>query len=79
MKRSIRIWPIYCRTDTHGAFVEQFCQALVSRREHIVWDIGGIRQPPLPLERMVKDSPITPRRPDTPRAAAVWRQHGYVP
>lgn len=73
-------WPIYCRTDTPGALIEQFCQAMVSRREDIVWDIGGVRQPPLPLERMVKDSPVTPLDvPMHPRAAAVWRQHGYLP
>jgi TRAP-type uncharacterized transport system substrate-binding protein len=73
-------WPIYCRSDTPGALVEQFCQALVSRREDIVWDIGGVHQPPLPLERMVKESPATPL--DVPmhaRAAAVWRQLGYLP
>jgi hypothetical protein len=73
-------WPIYCRTDTPGELVEHFCQALVSRRDGIVWDIGGPRQPPLPLERMVKDSPVTPIDvPMHPRAAAVWRQHGYLP
>ena len=73
-------WPIYCRTDTPDALIEQFCQALVSRREHIVWDIGGVRQPPLPLERMVRESPVTPQDvPMHPRAAAVWREHGYLP
>ena len=73
-------WPIYCRTDTPGALVEQFCQALVSRHAEIVWDIGGARQAPLPLERMVKESPATPLDvPMHPRAAAVWRQHGYLP
>jgi hypothetical protein len=36
-------------------------------------------QPPLPLERMVKESPATPFDvPMHPRAAAVWRQHGYA-
>jgi uncharacterized protein len=73
-------WPIYCRAGTSGALIEQFCQALVSRRESIVWDIGDVRQPPLPLERMVKDSPVTPLDvPMHPSAAAVWRQHGYLP
>jgi hypothetical protein len=73
-------WPIYCRTDTPGALVEQFCQALVSRREHIVWGIGGVSQPPLPIERMVRESPATPLDvPLHPRAAAVWHQHGYLP
>jgi hypothetical protein len=72
-------WPLYCHPDTPDALVEHFCQALVSRRDDIVWDTGGVRQPPLPLERMVKDSPFTPFDvPMHPRAAAVWRQHGYL-
>jgi TRAP-type uncharacterized transport system substrate-binding protein len=72
-------WPIYCRTDTPDALVEQFCQALASRRDDIVWDIGGVRQPPLPLERMVRESPMTPLDvPMHPRAAGVWREHGYL-
>ncbi len=71
---------VYCRADTPGSLVERFCQALVSRREDIMWDIGGVHQPPLPLERMVKESPITPLHfPMHPRAAAIWRQHGYLP
>jgi hypothetical protein len=72
-------WPIYCRSDTPDALIEQFCQALVSRRENIVWDIGGAQQPPLPIERMVKESPATPFDvPMHPRAAAVWQRHGYL-
>jgi TRAP-type uncharacterized transport system substrate-binding protein len=72
-------WPIYCRTDTADELVELFCQALVTRRDSIGWDIGGPRQPPLPLERMVTDSPVTPIDvPLHPRAAAVWRQHGFL-
>jgi TRAP-type uncharacterized transport system substrate-binding protein len=72
-------WPIYCRTDTADELVELFCQALVTRRDSIVWDIGGPHQPPLPLERMVRDSPLTPIDvPLHPRAAAVWRQHGFL-
>jgi TRAP-type uncharacterized transport system substrate-binding protein len=73
-------WPIYCRADTSGALVEHFCRALVSRRDAIPWDIGGVAQPPLPLERMVADSPVTPLDvPLHPRAAAVWREHGFLP
>jgi TRAP-type uncharacterized transport system substrate-binding protein len=72
-------WPIFCRSDTPDALIKQFCQALVSRREDIAWGIGGARQPPLPLERMVKESPDTPLDvPMHPCAAAVWRQHGYL-
>jgi TRAP-type uncharacterized transport system substrate-binding protein len=71
-------WPIYCRTDTPDALVEHFCRALATRRDGIVWDIGGPSQPPLPLERMVKDSPVTPIDvPLHPRAAAVWRELGF--
>jgi hypothetical protein len=59
---------------------EALGEALVSRRDDIVWDIGGVHQPPLPIERMVKESPVTPLDvPMHPRAAAVWRQHGYLP
>jgi TRAP-type uncharacterized transport system substrate-binding protein len=73
-------WPIYCRTDTPDVLVEHFCRALISRRDHIPWDIGGIHQPPLPLERMVHESPSTPQDvPMHPQAAAVWREHGYLP
>jgi TRAP-type uncharacterized transport system substrate-binding protein len=72
-------WPIYCRADTPDPLVEKFCQALVRRRDHIPWDIGGVSQPPLPLERMVRESPVTPFDvPLHPAAAAVWRQHGFL-
>jgi uncharacterized protein len=72
-------WPIYCRTDTPDALVEHFCRALATRRDGIVWDIGGPSQPSLPLERMVRDSPVTPIDvPLHPRAAAVWRELGFL-
>jgi TRAP-type uncharacterized transport system substrate-binding protein len=72
-------WPVYCRADSPAALIERFCEALVSRRESIAWDIGGVRQPPLPLERMVTESPATPQDvPLHPSAAAVWREHGYL-
>jgi TRAP-type uncharacterized transport system substrate-binding protein len=72
-------WPIYCRADTPDALVSHFCEALVSRRDGIVWDIGGPQQPPLPLDRMVNDSPVTPIDvPLHPAAAAVWRKHGFL-
>jgi hypothetical protein len=72
-------WPIYCRTDTPDPLVGQFCRALVARRDDIVWDIGGVRQPPLPLERMVREAPDTPFDvPMHPAATEVWRQRGYL-
>ena len=71
--------PIYCRTDTPDALVRQFCLALVARRDDIVWDIGGVRQPPLPLERMVREALDTPFDvPTHPAAAEIWRQQGYL-
>jgi TRAP-type uncharacterized transport system substrate-binding protein len=72
-------WPVYCRADTDGQLVELFCQALVARRDSIVWDIGGVQQPPLPLEQMVRDSPVTPLDvPLHPRAEEVWKRHGFL-
>jgi len=39
----------------------------------------GVRQPPLPLERMVREAPDTPFDvPMHPAAAEVWRQQGYL-
>jgi hypothetical protein len=72
-------WPIYCRTDTPDALVEQFCRALVSGRNDIAWDMGPLDQPPLPLTRMVTDSPTTPLDvPLHPRAAGFWRDLGLM-
>lgn len=72
-------WPVYCRASAPDALVEKFCLALIARRDTIVWDIGGPRQPPLPLERMARESPATPQDvPLHPAAAAVWRAHGYL-
>jgi TRAP-type uncharacterized transport system substrate-binding protein len=72
-------WPIYCRADASGDLIDRFCRALIARRDAIVWDIGGVRQPPLPLERMVRESPATPQDvPLHPGAIAVWREHGYL-
>jgi hypothetical protein len=72
-------WPIYCRTSAPDTLIERFCLALLARRDTIVWDIGGVRQPPLPLERMARESPSTPQDvPLHPAAAAVWQAHGYL-
>ncbi|HEY1822213.1 MAG TPA: TAXI family TRAP transporter solute-binding subunit [Trebonia sp.] len=72
-------WPIYCRADAPDALISKFCQALVTRRDAIVWDIGAKHQPPLPLERMARESPSTPQDvPLHPAAAAVWRAHGFL-
>lgn len=72
-------WPIYCRADAPGKLIEKFCLALIARKDAIVWDIGGIRQPPLPLDQMARESPATPQDvPLHPSAIGVWREHGYL-
>ncbi|MBS1677445.1 MAG: hypothetical protein JST08_08670 [Actinobacteria bacterium] len=72
-------WPIYCRADTSDALVERFCRILVAKRDELVWDIGGPVQEPMPLERMVVESPSTPLDvPFHPRAAAIWEEHGFI-
>jgi hypothetical protein len=72
-------WPLYCRASAPDALIEKFCLALIARRDSIVWDIGGPVQPPLPLDRMARESPYTPQDvPLHPAAAAVWRAHGFL-
>lgn len=72
-------WPVFCRTDTADLVVEQFCRGLHSAQDHLVWDLGPVQQAPLPLARMVSDSPGTPLDvPLHPRAEAVWRELGYL-
>jgi hypothetical protein len=72
-------WPVYCRADAPDGLITKFCEALISRRDAIVWDIGGTAQPPLPLEVMARESPATPQDvPLHPAAAAVWRAHGFL-
>jgi TRAP-type uncharacterized transport system substrate-binding protein len=73
-------WPIYCRADVPDELIEKFCRALIARRDTIAWDIGGVRQPPLPLNRMARESPATPQDvPLHPAATAIWQELGYLP
>jgi|tagenome__1003787_1003787.scaffolds.fasta_scaffold20988448_8 TRAP-type uncharacterized transport system substrate-binding protein len=72
-------WPIYCRADAPDALIGKFCRALIARQDAIVWNIGGPRQPPLPLDQVARESPSTPQ--DVPlhaAATAVWQEHGYL-
>ncbi len=72
-------WPIYCRADASDDLVDQFCRALAERRDHIAWQIGPVTQPPLPLDRMVNDSPDTPIDvPLHPQAQKVWVEYGWI-
>jgi TRAP-type uncharacterized transport system substrate-binding protein len=72
-------WPIYCRADAPAALIDKFCRALIARQDAIVWNIGGVKQPPLPLDQMARESPSTPQDvPLHPAATAVWQEHGYL-
>ena len=72
-------WPIYCRADASDDLVERFCRSLVARRDDINWQIGPTDQPPLPVERMVADSPDTPNDvPLHPRAREMWTELGWL-
>ncbi|MEV6349140.1 hypothetical protein [Actinoplanes sp. NPDC051851] len=73
-------WPIFCRSDTPDLVIDQFCRGLHSARNHLVWDLGPVSQPSLPLDRMVRDSPSTPLDvPLHPHAETIWRDLGYLP
>ena len=72
-------WPVYCRGTASDELVRRFCSAMDRAKDRIVWHIGPERQQPLPLERMVAESPATPFDvPLHPAAAAYWREAGYL-
>jgi TRAP-type uncharacterized transport system substrate-binding protein len=72
-------WPIFTRADTSDELITAFCEALVARRGRIPWDIGGDDQPPLPLERMCRDSAETPLDvPFHPAAERIWNTQGFL-
>ncbi len=73
-------WPVYTRIDTSPLLIRQFCEAMVARKDVICWHIGPRQQEPLPLHRMLLDSPETPLDvPFHPEAEKVWREKGYIP
>jgi TRAP-type uncharacterized transport system substrate-binding protein len=68
-------WPIYTHADVPDDVVRWFCESLVARRDRMPWQGEG----PLPLERMVKDSPEGPLDiPLHPAAERFWRHLGYL-
>ena len=68
-------WPIYTHQETPDALVSDFCQALESSKDRIPWAQEG----PLPLARMVRDTPEGPIEvPLHPAAERFWRQCGYL-
>jgi TRAP-type uncharacterized transport system substrate-binding protein len=68
-------WPIFVREDLPDRRVTQICTALEARKERIAWQGPG----PLPLARMVGDSPDAPMGvPLHAAAERFWRDRGYL-
>jgi TRAP-type uncharacterized transport system substrate-binding protein len=69
-------WPIFVHAEAPDELVTQFCAALEARKASIPWQGDG----PLPLERMCRDTPETPRDvPFHPAAQRFWKERGYLP
>jgi len=68
-------WPVYTHRDTPDSLVTDFCSALEASKESVPWAEEG----PLPLVRMVNDSPEGHLEvPLHPAAARFWRERGYL-
>lgn len=68
-------WPIFVHANLPDKLVEQICAALDARKHLIPWQGDG----PLPVERMAKDAPDTPRDvPLHPAAERFWISQGYL-
>lgn len=68
-------WPIFVRADLSDGRVTQICTALEARKDKIAWQQPG----PLPLDRMVRDTPDAPMGvPLHPAAERFWRGRGYL-
>lgn len=72
-------WPIFTRADAPEQLIEAFCSALEARKDRIPWDGGSPNQPPLPLDRMVRDTVEGPlETPFHSTAERFWHKHGYL-
>jgi TRAP-type uncharacterized transport system substrate-binding protein len=73
-------WPIYTRVDASDLLVRKFCEAMEARKDSIPWRIGPFKQPDLPLEQMVTETPSTPQMdvPFHPAAQKFWAEMGYL-
>ena len=68
-------WPIYTRAETPGDLVTRFCRGLEARADKVPWEEEG----PLPLERMVRDTPAGPLDVALhPAAERYWRERGVL-
>ena len=72
-------WPIFTHLGVSDLLIQNFCEALEARKQQIQWNMGPAKQPPLPLERMCRDSEETPFDvPLHPVAERFWRERGYL-
>jgi len=68
-------WPIYTHENTPDPLVTDFCAALEASKAQIPW----AQDAPLPLERMVRDTPEGHLEvPLHPAAERFWRECGYL-
>jgi TRAP-type uncharacterized transport system substrate-binding protein len=68
-------WPIYTSEATPDALVTDFCSALERCKERIPWAL----ETPLPLEKMVRDTPEGHLEVPLHQAAErFWRAQGYL-
>jgi len=69
-------WPVFTLASTPDAIVTAFCAALEARKERIPW-FGG--EGPMPLDRMVQNTPEAPLTiPLHPAAERFWQSQGYI-
>ncbi|GCE29525.1 hypothetical protein KDA_50090 [Dictyobacter alpinus] len=74
-------WPIFARREASDLLIRQFCEALEARKQQIPWNLGmgSHEQPPMPLDHMCRDTPVTPIDvPFHPAAERFWREKGYL-
>ena len=72
-------WPIYTRVDAPDLLIRKFCEALEARKDVIPVEFGPVKQAPMPLSKMLIDSPATPIDIPFHRAAReVWTKLGYI-
>jgi len=72
-------WPIYTRADAPDLLIRKFCEAMEARKDSIPCNFGPVKQDPLPLSKMVVDSPATPvDLPFHPTAREFWVKMGYL-
>jgi hypothetical protein len=68
-------WTVFVHVETDDEVVTDICAALEARKDRIPWDGEG----PLPLDKMCRETPVTPQTvPLHPAAERFWRACGYL-